>query len=341
MINSTPLISICIPTYNGAHYIKKCIECCINQTYKNIEIIVNDDGSSDDTVALLYQFALKDDRIKFTQNEKNCGLVANWNRCLELATGKYIKWLFQDDLMELDAIESFYEIAKKGYDVVVSKRNYVLSQNATDAEKKYYFKYIKKLENYFDPNLEGYYFSDKQIVDIAVSNIALNFIGEPSLLFYKKDLILKVGNYDPLFHQICDLEHCMRLATVAGIYVINKPLCSFVVHSNSTSSSNINSKFFYLVYFETAHYAYKLIHNKAFFSFQTLASFKQKFKLKIYYKYKMFEAKRVSKNQMDLITYRKALSDAPFFKLSFLDLILLYPIYCFLKFIKASVLSLI
>lgn len=334
MINSTPLISICIPTYNGSHYIKKCIECCIHQSYKNIEIIINDDGSNDDTVSIIQQFAQKDDRIKFTYNEKNCGLVANWNRCLDLASGTYIKWLFQDDWMELNAIESFYEIAKQGYDVVVSKRNYELPQNATIAEKDYYYRDIKKLENYFNTNLEGYYFSNKQIVDIAVSNIALNFIGEPSLLFYKKDLIQKVGNYDLLFHQICDLEHCMRLASIAGIYVINKPLCSFVVHANSTSSSNINSKYFYLVYFETAHYAYKLIHHKAFSTFKLLASFNQKLKLKLYYKFKMFEAKRIPKSQTDLMTYKKALIDFPFLKSSIFDVIVLHPLFYFLKFIK-------
>ncbi len=334
MINSTPLISICIPTYNGSRYIEKCIACCVDQTYRNIEIIINDDGSSDNTLELIEQFSKQDTRIKLTQNNKNLGLVANWNRCLELASGQYIKWLFQDDLMELNAIESFYDIAKKGYDVIVSKRHYVLPDNATELDKKYYDHDIKKLENYFPKNAEGFYFSNKQVVDIALSNIALNFIGEPSLLFFKKDLINTVGNYDPLFYQICDLEHSMRLSTMKGIYVINKTLCHFFIHQNSTSTSNINDKYFYLVNFESALFAYKLYHNSIFSNLHKLLSFKQKLKLVVYYKYKIFNAWHISKNQSESDVYRKAVLDYPFLKASIFDFIVLYPLFYMMSLIK-------
>jgi glycosyltransferase involved in cell wall biosynthesis len=198
-----PLISICIPTYNGSPYIEKCIESCISQTYRNIEIIVCDDCSTDSVLNVLKPYLNKDSRITCYQNEKNLGLVGNWNKCMNYASGDYIKWLFQDDWMDANAIEEFVEMANKGYDFIVSKRNFILNEMATDEDKMYYSKQVKKLEDYFNQDEIGAYFTSSDIKDIVISNIALNFIAEPSLIFFKKTLIMKEGLYDHLFLQIC------------------------------------------------------------------------------------------------------------------------------------------
>jgi glycosyltransferase involved in cell wall biosynthesis len=334
-MSSEPLISICIPTFNGSQYIEKCIESCLAQSYRNIEIIVCDDCSSDSIVNVLNPYLKKDCRITFYQNEKNLGLVGNWNKCMNYASGEYIKWLFQDDWMDVNAIEEFVEIANKGYDFIVSKRNFILNELATDEDKMYYSKKVKTLENYFNQDEVGCYFPTSKIKDIVVSNIALNFIAEPSLIFFKRTLIKEVGVYDHLFHQICDLEYNMRLASKVGVYVLNKPLCHFAIHAQSTTNANVNNKYFQLRFIEQAYYAYKLIHHNSFKSIQNLFSLKQKLKLILYYKYRMHEAKRYISHKDNQSNYSMAFINYPFLKPSVLDRTILLPIFRFIDLLKS------
>jgi len=334
-MSSEPLISICIPTFNGSQYIEKCIESCLAQSYRNIEIIVCDDCSSDSIVNVLNPYLKKDCRITCYQNEKNLGLVGNWNKCMNYASGEYIKWLFQDDWMDVNAIEEFVEIANKGYDFIVSKRNFILNELATDEDKMYYSKKVKTLENYFNQDEIGCYFPTSKIKDIVVSNIALNFIAEPSLIFFKRTLIKEVGVYDHLFHQICDLEYNMRLASKVGVYVLNKPLCHFAIHAQSTTNANVNNKYFQLRFIEQAYYAYKLIHHNSFKSIQNLFSLKQKLKLILYYKYRMHEAKRYISHKDNQSNYSMAFINYPFLKPSVLDRTILLPIFRFIDLLKS------
>lgn len=330
-----PLISICIPTYNGSQYIEKCIESCLAQTYKHIEIIVSDDCSADSISDIVNGYKIKDNRIKFYQNEKNLGLVGNWNVTLNYASGEYIKWLFQDDWIETNAIEEFVNMAKKGYDFIISKRSFILNETATIEDKLYYSKKVKTLENYFNQDAVGSYFSASKIKDIVISNIALNFIAEPSLIFFKKSLILKVGLYDHLFQQICDLDYNVRLAAEVGVYVINKPLCHFAIHNQSTTSTNVYTKYFQLRFIEQAYYAYKLLHHPSFKSLQKLFSIKQKLKLAIYYKYRMHEAKRYISKKENQSKYIEAFVSYPFLKPSVLDNTFLLPFFIFIDLYKS------
>ena len=105
------LISICIPVYNGKQYIDKCIDSCLAQTYQNFELIICDDCSTDGTVDYIKSKFNGNEKIKLFQNSKNLGLVGNWNETLSHANGEYIKWLFQDDWIEQNALEEFVNCA--------------------------------------------------------------------------------------------------------------------------------------------------------------------------------------------------------------------------------------
>ena len=98
-----PLVSICIPAYNNAAYIKDTIDSILSQTYKNLELVIVDDKSKDDTVAVIK--SIPDERIRLYENEKNLGMSGNWNHCLELCKGEYIKLICADDMLAPDAIE--------------------------------------------------------------------------------------------------------------------------------------------------------------------------------------------------------------------------------------------
>ncbi len=95
-----PLVSICIPTYNRAGMIGRAIESALGQTYKNIEVIVVDNASSDNTDAVVASYV--DERLTYVKNERNLGLFGNFNRCIELATGKFLHILHSDDYIDPD-----------------------------------------------------------------------------------------------------------------------------------------------------------------------------------------------------------------------------------------------
>lgn len=113
------MVSIIIPCYNAEKTIKKCLDSVINQTYKNIEIIVINDGSVDRTNEIIKPFLI-DERIKY-YNRTNHGIGKTRNFGIKEASGKYITFLDSDDYLVENAIEKFYEIAEKNnLDLVIS-----------------------------------------------------------------------------------------------------------------------------------------------------------------------------------------------------------------------------
>ena len=99
-----PLITIAIPTYNRADsYLKQAIQCALNQTYPNIEIIISDNCSTDNTEFLVK--SVRDPRIRYFRQGKNIGLNNNFNFCIEQAKGTYCLLLPDDDLIDNDFIE--------------------------------------------------------------------------------------------------------------------------------------------------------------------------------------------------------------------------------------------
>ncbi len=111
-------ISVVMPIYNAHDYLRNCLDCLINQTLKDIEIICVDDESTDDTPQILHDYAEKDDRIKVIR-QKNGGAGAARNNGMEYATGEYLSILDCDDFFELDMLEKSYQAAKnKNLDIV-------------------------------------------------------------------------------------------------------------------------------------------------------------------------------------------------------------------------------
>ncbi|MGB8218564.1 MAG: glycosyltransferase [Candidatus Methanoperedens sp.] len=103
MNESSPKVSIVLPTYNGARYIRQSIDSCLNQTYKNIELIIVDDYSTDETPGIIRSY--KDERIKYIRHEKNEGLPHALNTGFAETTGEYLSWTSDDNYYSMDAIE--------------------------------------------------------------------------------------------------------------------------------------------------------------------------------------------------------------------------------------------
>ncbi len=105
-----PVISIVIPTYNDGKYIKDCLNSVLNQTFRDIEVIIVNDNSRDDTVDHIKE--IKDDRIILLNLEENKGVSNARNIGIEKAAGDYILFADADDIMTNDACERLYKVAK-------------------------------------------------------------------------------------------------------------------------------------------------------------------------------------------------------------------------------------
>lgn len=114
------LVSIIIPVYNTEQYLRQALDSVINQTYKNLEIICIDDGSTDNSRKILNEYAKKDSRIKIIHHKKNKGVSTARNAALNVAKGTYIMFLDSDDYYVPKTVEYAYkDIVKNNGDIVV------------------------------------------------------------------------------------------------------------------------------------------------------------------------------------------------------------------------------
>lgn len=104
-----PLITVIVGIYNGAKYLRECLDSIIRQTYSNLEILLVDDGSKDSSGEIAEEYAVKDDRICVV-HQKNAGVSAARNIALDRATGDYICVMDQDDILSREYIEYFYKL---------------------------------------------------------------------------------------------------------------------------------------------------------------------------------------------------------------------------------------
>lgn len=110
-MKKVPLVSIIIPFYNSEQYLNKCLTSVINQTYKNLEIILINDGSTDNSLKIANQFKKSDPRIRIL-SQKNMGQGAARNKGISKSTGEYISFVDADDYVALDYIEYLYKLLK-------------------------------------------------------------------------------------------------------------------------------------------------------------------------------------------------------------------------------------
>src|SRR5206468_7942928 len=103
---------VCLPIYNGALYLRDAIHSILNQTVIPQEIIVSDSGSSDGSENIVREEARRAQAKLIILPTKTPGMVANWNSAIRAAAGKYIKFLFQDDLLHANCLEEMVKVAK-------------------------------------------------------------------------------------------------------------------------------------------------------------------------------------------------------------------------------------
>ena len=128
-----PDISIIMSVYNGEAYLAEAIESVINQTFKNWELIVINDCSTDSTAEILEGFSKKDERIKVHTNEVNLKLPSSLNKAISLSEGKYIARMDADDICLSDRFLKQYEFMEKNSDVALSSCRFLTVKNGVYA----------------------------------------------------------------------------------------------------------------------------------------------------------------------------------------------------------------
>ena len=123
------LISVIVAAYNVAPWLSRCIESILAQTYKNLEIILIDDGSTDETSNIIDCYAKKDPRI-VAVHQKNAGLVAVRDNGIELATGEFMAFVDGDDALDPDMYERLLNNAEKyDADIFCNQAVFIVSQH--------------------------------------------------------------------------------------------------------------------------------------------------------------------------------------------------------------------
>ena len=135
-------ISVIIPVYNVAPYLKQCVQSLIQQTYKDLQIILIDDGSKDGSDLIMKELAVMDRRVVVV-SQGNRGVSAARNKGLSLASGQYILFLDADDYLETDALESAYrKLSEQSLDIVFFDTKAFgeegISLEAVEAKNRYY-----------------------------------------------------------------------------------------------------------------------------------------------------------------------------------------------------------
>jgi glycosyltransferase involved in cell wall biosynthesis len=199
-VNTNIKVSVIIPTYNRARFIKDAIESVLDQTYKNFEIIVIDDGSTDNTLEILTQYARK---IKVLKQDHR-GVAAARNKGISVAKGEYLAFLDSDDIwypLKLEKQLKVMEQTKAGLvhtaryevDVVTNKRSALLPLLPAKSSKEF--------------------LSGKTHISMTV--------------LVAKELVVREGLFDENLQTTQDTDLWVRIAKIADIVYINEPLMDF------------------------------------------------------------------------------------------------------------------
>jgi len=225
----SPLVSIITPTYNHEKYISECLQTIIDQTFKDWELIIVNDGSTDGTVKAIEPF-LSDKRIKLF-SRKNVGifrLKETYNYALSHAKGKYIAVIEGDDLWEQDKLRLQVDTMERNPEAVLC---WGRSRNVSADKKKIYGIY---------PDLETderFYYNNDPIG--CILNILFFHNCVPAqTTFFRKDVLLKIGGFQQAYGlPLVDLVTIQEFATLGKFCFLEEPLSKWRMYAKQTTKT--------------------------------------------------------------------------------------------------------
>ena len=219
-----PQITVAIPVYNGEGYVHLAIQSVLDQTYSDFELLIVDNCSTDGTLEVVKAFS--DPRIRLHVNTSNLGMVGNWNRSVELATGEYIKFLSHDDLLDTTCLEEqiagFLQHKQENIGIVTCKKK-VINKNG------------KKVMPGFGLRGQSRVISGSVAIRKSIRS-GRNIIGEPSVVLINTSVLKASGPFElPEFTP--DIKMWFKILQKKDLFFIDKTLASYRISEQSTSSS--------------------------------------------------------------------------------------------------------
>lgn len=230
------LVSICIPTFNGEKFLQEALDSVKRQTYKNMEVIISDDASKDITLELCEKFKKEVSFPVFIFHHKPNGIGANWNNCIKNANGIYIKFLFQDDVLEADCLEQQIQFLEENNLKAVCSARTIIDENGFEINTGGWFDAFGNLHKTLNFQ-NGVFIFDKKFLKTR-KYITYNYFGEPDTFLYHKELFKEIGFFREDLRQILDLELSYRILLKNNIGIQRQKLMQFRVHENQASSKN-------------------------------------------------------------------------------------------------------
>ena len=224
------MISIIVPVYNTEKYLKRCINSIINQTYKNIELILVDDGSLDNSGKICDEYAKKDNRIKVI-HKTNGGMSSARNCGLDIATGNYIAFVDSDDYIALNMLETMrLYIVDNEVDMAVCGFTRLTENKILSEQGKNVISGVYSAENLFE--------SETAHIDGVKDRVSLYTESLWNKLYKKKifhDLRLKVGkNHEDFYIMHHIISRCKK------VYLSNDVFYFYWYNTNSVSAVKYN-----------------------------------------------------------------------------------------------------
>ena len=213
-------VSVIVNFHNGEKYLKKCLDSIIEQNYKNIEIILWDNGSNDGSSNIIKTY--RDDRIKYIFNKNKVSLYKARNQAIMYSSGEFIAFLDSDDWWEKDYLSSreiFF--SNPDFDFFYSNTNFFY-------EKLNKYKIYK---NYDLPN--GNIFN----------NLSKDYFLIISGVIFRRDIFKNFGLFNESYNIIGDFEFLMKISQFCKAHSSNIPMLNYRVHENNFSK--LHSKMFY------------------------------------------------------------------------------------------------
>lgn len=214
--------SIIIPSLNQGKFISQTIESVLKQSYKNVEIIVVDGGSTDDTLDILKSY---NNQIAWL-SEKDNGQTNAINKGIAMSNGDIIAYLNSDDYYLDGTLEIVATIFNSNKNTLWVTGDYIIINENGGKIQSYIIKYKKFLRKLLSFNLLS----------------VLNPIAQPSTFMHKL-LIAKVGNFNESLHYAMDYEYWLRAISIKNPTVTNKTLSAFRIHHKSKGGSQYKVQF--------------------------------------------------------------------------------------------------
>jgi glycosyltransferase involved in cell wall biosynthesis len=214
-----PLVSVAMPSYNHAKFLREAIETVLGQTFEDFELVIIDDASTDESQQIINEFLEKDSRIKAIFHKQNKGICKTVNDCIENSRGEYIAFTASDDMWHKDLLKKQIEILENDEDLVVWCDGRII-----DADSRPTGELCSKV--YSTPK-SGYIFEDLLRTSIFGSGIII-----------KRDNLIKMNEK---LKFICDRQFYIDMGYLYKFYFIEEPLAMYRVHGKNTKFRDIDS----------------------------------------------------------------------------------------------------